>query len=391
MDRFFITMVTILFALCPAGSEVLTVTGVVGGRVVIKCSFNSLDNHIKYFCKSPCLTESDVIIKTKVSNNYIAKGRYSITDHGNGYFTVTIKDLKKSDSGTYWCVVERVGVDSYQMVNLSVVEAPPTTSDVITATAPMTGNQCSHSCSKDETAWEARTTATPPEAVNSPNIPGTPVVIMVCVGLAVLVLGLLLICKWRRVRKASRPLVKPDTSTQDSRTNQSFTLVSRDSTYQTLTKGTQDSTYQTLTKGTQDSTYQTLTKETQDSTYQTLSTSTQDSTYQTLTKENPRLLLPNPDHVNPRLHLPNHHQGNPRLHLPNHHQGNPRLHLPNHHQGNPRLLLPNPDHVNPRLHLPNPHQGNPRLRLLNPLHINPRFHLPNPYHSHTYKTHPQPN
>ncbi|XP_034150015.1 uncharacterized protein LOC117594866 [Esox lucius] len=115
--------------LCPAGSELLTVTGVVGGRVVIKCSFNSLDNHIKYFCKRPCLTESDVIIKTRVRKNYF-EGRYSINDFGNGYFNVTIKDLERSDYGTYWCGVERDGVDSYQKVYLSVEEAPTTPPDI---------------------------------------------------------------------------------------------------------------------------------------------------------------------------------------------------------------------------------------------------------------------
>ncbi|XP_034150352.1 uncharacterized protein LOC105029359 [Esox lucius] len=115
--------------LCPAGSELLTVTGVVGGRVVIKCSFNSLDNHIKYFCKRLCLTESDVIIKTRVRKNYF-EGRYSINDFGNGYFNVTIKDLERSDYGTYWCGVERDGVDSYQKVYLSVEEAPTTPPDI---------------------------------------------------------------------------------------------------------------------------------------------------------------------------------------------------------------------------------------------------------------------
>ncbi|XP_034149975.1 uncharacterized protein LOC106023661 isoform X2 [Esox lucius] len=129
MDHFFIIKVTILLVLCPAGSEVLTVTGVVGGRVDIRCYFRSLEINIKYFCKHPCRTESDVIIKTRVSNNYI-EGRYSIADHGNGHVTVIIKDLKRSDSGTYWCGVMRVGIDAYQEVYLSVVEAPPTQPDI---------------------------------------------------------------------------------------------------------------------------------------------------------------------------------------------------------------------------------------------------------------------
>ncbi|XP_019905241.2 uncharacterized protein LOC105029369 isoform X2 [Esox lucius] len=101
-------------------SAVTKVTGVVGGKVIIKCSLTGAEN-IKYFCKRTCYVK-DVLIQTKDRGTYIDKGRYSLHDFRNGDFTVTIKDLKKSDSGTYWCGAERYGPDSYQEVKLRVTD-----------------------------------------------------------------------------------------------------------------------------------------------------------------------------------------------------------------------------------------------------------------------------
>ncbi|XP_034150455.1 CMRF35-like molecule 1 isoform X2 [Esox lucius] len=93
---------------------------VVGGHVTFPCSFSWASTNNKYFCKEPCSVE-DILVETKGSRN-VTQGRYSIEDDGNGVVTVTIKDLKKSDSGTYWCGVERSIKDSYQEVHLTVTD-----------------------------------------------------------------------------------------------------------------------------------------------------------------------------------------------------------------------------------------------------------------------------
>ncbi len=48
------------------------------------------------------------------------KGRYTLKDHGAGSFTVSITDLLESDSGLYWCAVERSGPDTFKKVKLTV-------------------------------------------------------------------------------------------------------------------------------------------------------------------------------------------------------------------------------------------------------------------------------
>ncbi|KAK6300985.1 hypothetical protein J4Q44_G00290830, partial [Coregonus suidteri] len=127
--KVFITTVTLLLALCPAESEGLAVTGLLGGQVEIKCSHKFAKSNIKYFCEDTC-TGSDILVQTEDSKNYIERGRYSIDDIGDGDFTVTIKSLKMSDSGTYWCGVDRLFVDTSHEVLLTVLNAPPIQPDI---------------------------------------------------------------------------------------------------------------------------------------------------------------------------------------------------------------------------------------------------------------------
>uniref|UniRef100_A0A668TQE0 Immunoglobulin domain-containing protein n=1 Tax=Oreochromis aureus TaxID=47969 RepID=A0A668TQE0_OREAU len=56
----------------------------------------------------------------KNHNTTISNKKYKIEDKGNT-FSVTISDLKEDDSGTYWCGIERVGLDTYNQVTLTVL------------------------------------------------------------------------------------------------------------------------------------------------------------------------------------------------------------------------------------------------------------------------------
>ncbi|XP_062243918.1 uncharacterized protein LOC133953820 [Platichthys flesus] len=97
-------------------TEAITVEGELGGDVTITCSHSNAYKNVKYFCKAPCRNE-DVLIKSSESS----KGRYSITDKGNT-FKVTISRLTEGDKGTYQCRIDRVGLDTFQKVVLTVVK-----------------------------------------------------------------------------------------------------------------------------------------------------------------------------------------------------------------------------------------------------------------------------
>ncbi|XP_045070285.1 polymeric immunoglobulin receptor-like [Coregonus clupeaformis] len=127
--RFNSSLVTVCFcltALCVVESAITKATGVVGGKVTIQCSYADKwygKSNDKYFCGKKCDSYNDVLVQTQKNKNYIERGRYAIHDYRDGDFTVTIKNLMKSDSGTYWCKVERFGLDSFQEVQLIVTDA----------------------------------------------------------------------------------------------------------------------------------------------------------------------------------------------------------------------------------------------------------------------------
>ncbi len=89
--------------------------GYTGKGATIICSHARASSNIKYFCRDPC-GYGDILVKS----DQTPKGRYTLKDHGDGSFTVSITDLLESDSGIYWCGVERSGPDTFKKVKLTV-------------------------------------------------------------------------------------------------------------------------------------------------------------------------------------------------------------------------------------------------------------------------------
>ncbi|XP_043101043.1 natural cytotoxicity triggering receptor 2-like [Puntigrus tetrazona] len=103
--------------------------GYSGKGITITCSHSWASTNIKYFCRDPCKDE-DVLVKSDQS----PKGRYTLKDHGDGTFTVNIIDLQETDSGVYWCGVERAGCDTFNKINLIVSKDP--NESISTSTQP---------------------------------------------------------------------------------------------------------------------------------------------------------------------------------------------------------------------------------------------------------------
>ncbi|XDV15914.1 hypothetical protein PO909_015855 [Leuciscus waleckii] len=89
--------------------------GYSGKHIIISCSHKLASTNIKYFCRDPC-EDTDILVQSDRSH----EGRYKLEDSGTGTFTVTITDLQESDSGIYWCGVDRAVLDTYQEVHLKV-------------------------------------------------------------------------------------------------------------------------------------------------------------------------------------------------------------------------------------------------------------------------------
>ncbi|XP_073698627.1 uncharacterized protein [Garra rufa] len=114
--------------LCVFLSHIFTVvslnslTAQVGESITFHCSHLLADGNIKYLCRDSCV-DKNIIIQSKTQENPTHKGRYTINDKGSD-FTVTIADLRLSDSGTYICAIERLLIDTYSYVTLHVIEDP---------------------------------------------------------------------------------------------------------------------------------------------------------------------------------------------------------------------------------------------------------------------------
>uniref|UniRef100_A0A3Q3FWQ8 Ig-like domain-containing protein n=1 Tax=Labrus bergylta TaxID=56723 RepID=A0A3Q3FWQ8_9LABR len=95
----------------------MSVTEVSGKKITIICSHTYATSNVKYFCKGAC-NDADILITSRTTDH---SNKYSLKDEGNT-FSVTISDLTVADSGTYWCGIERVGVDTYNQVVLTVTK-----------------------------------------------------------------------------------------------------------------------------------------------------------------------------------------------------------------------------------------------------------------------------
>ncbi|XP_052382072.1 CMRF35-like molecule 1 [Oncorhynchus keta] len=208
----------LLSALCVVESAVTK--EVVGGHVMFGCSFMLAGNNNKYFCKGTC-SGKDILVKTNGSKN-VTQDRYSIEDNRDGVFYVTIKNLMKTDSGTYWCGVERYGLDSYQEVHLTVTDAPPTST-----TSPVTSRRhVSTSLLNLSTTLPNLSTTLPNLSTTSPNTSSTlpnhisghlsraGLMVWTSVGLVVMVtvLGLVLLLFYRQRRGTRRTPPPPVSS-----------------------------------------------------------------------------------------------------------------------------------------------------------------------------------
>ncbi|XP_035016073.2 uncharacterized protein LOC118111522 isoform X2 [Hippoglossus stenolepis] len=106
-------------------------TGPEGGTITVSCLFR-LSAEKKLFCRKSC-GDGNVLIET--DSVRAQSGRYSI-EYEEGVFltsptfvNVTIKQLRKSDSGNYTCGLKRtVRIDSTKRVEIIVTDAPTSNS-----------------------------------------------------------------------------------------------------------------------------------------------------------------------------------------------------------------------------------------------------------------------
>ncbi|XP_034044189.1 CMRF35-like molecule 3 [Thalassophryne amazonica] len=99
----------------------LTVESFEGEDISFQCTHVNAQNNRKYLCKDPCTHPDHIQIIVNPGERETA-GKITLVDLWNGAFTVTFSQLHRSDSGRYWCGVERTGFDTFHEVYLVVKE-----------------------------------------------------------------------------------------------------------------------------------------------------------------------------------------------------------------------------------------------------------------------------
>ncbi|XP_050973581.1 uncharacterized protein LOC127169936 isoform X1 [Labeo rohita] len=99
-------------------TDAISKEGYSEGNITITCSHRWAANNRKYFCRDPC-GHLDILVKS----DQTPTGRYTLKDSGDGTVTVHITHLQESDSGIYWCAVDRFGFDTFENVKLTVFKA----------------------------------------------------------------------------------------------------------------------------------------------------------------------------------------------------------------------------------------------------------------------------
>ncbi|XP_051785164.1 polymeric immunoglobulin receptor-like isoform X2 [Erpetoichthys calabaricus] len=105
------------------------VSGFEGRATSMQCSYNlRYSNFVKYWCRGD--KPSNCITLHKKNETQKTTDKFFIRDDENrGVFTMTINSLERSDTGSYWCGIEKLDNNkSSAVVKLSVVEGVSTLS-----------------------------------------------------------------------------------------------------------------------------------------------------------------------------------------------------------------------------------------------------------------------
>ncbi|XP_037348963.1 CMRF35-like molecule 7 [Talpa occidentalis] len=92
------------------------------GSLTVQCRYNPLwETYVKYWCRGAHWDSCNILVRTTGSEQEVKKGNVSIRDHQKDrVFTVTMEALTRGDAGTYWCGIEKTGLDPWAQVEVTV-------------------------------------------------------------------------------------------------------------------------------------------------------------------------------------------------------------------------------------------------------------------------------
>ncbi|XP_043761508.1 CMRF35-like molecule 1 isoform X3 [Cervus elaphus] len=98
------------------------VRGVEQASLTVPCRYDPwYESYPKWWCRGADWGSCRIMVKTTGSEKGVKKGRVSIRDNWKDRsFTVTMEKLRLDDSDTYWCGIEKVGIDLGNRVEVTI-------------------------------------------------------------------------------------------------------------------------------------------------------------------------------------------------------------------------------------------------------------------------------
>ncbi|XP_054449143.1 CMRF35-like molecule 1 [Pteronotus mesoamericanus] len=115
------------------------VRGPEGGSLTVQCRYvRGWETYVKYWCQGADWSSCKILVKTTGSEQDMNRDRVSIRDNQTSRtFTVTMEKLRREDTRTYWCAIERTGADLRVPVKVTVGPVSTTMPTTNTFTVPV--------------------------------------------------------------------------------------------------------------------------------------------------------------------------------------------------------------------------------------------------------------
>ncbi|XP_027482327.1 CMRF35-like molecule 7 [Zalophus californianus] len=110
------------FSICQEGM----VRATEWGTLTAYCEYTpGWESYKKWWCHGKNWIYCKILVKTTRTNEPVKKGRAFIQDNPNQRtFTMTLEEFRPDDADTYWCGIERTGVDPVYKLSVIVDPAP---------------------------------------------------------------------------------------------------------------------------------------------------------------------------------------------------------------------------------------------------------------------------
>ncbi|XP_013002499.1 CMRF35-like molecule 1 isoform X2 [Cavia porcellus] len=110
-----------------------TARGQERGSLTVQCQYSSQwKSYRKWWCRGADWSTCKMLIETDGSERLVKEERLSIRDYQKDLmFNVTLGDLRRDDADSYWCGIEKFGIDLGDKVKVTIVPVPVTVEETI--------------------------------------------------------------------------------------------------------------------------------------------------------------------------------------------------------------------------------------------------------------------